>query len=112
MHGTWKLLVFGASGAIGQAVTRHACARGWTVVGATRGETPAGRSDGLTRRRYDPLTDEAGQALGGEAPFDAVCRAQGANMSNRLRVFDEKCLFELHRANCPLVTKFAAELAA
>ncbi len=100
MHESWKLLVFGASGAIGRSVTRHACARGWTVVGATRGETPADGSDGLTWRRYDPLTDDADQALRGEARFDAVCWAQGANIADSLLAFDVERHLALYKANC------------
>lgn len=112
MDGAWKLLVFGASGAIGRSVTRHACARGWTVVGATRGETPEGRADGVAWRRYDPLTDEAGEALRDETPFDAACWAPGASSADFPCVFDKESLVESRQENRPFVRKSAAEFAA
>lgn len=91
-------------------MTRHACARGWTVVGATRGEAPAGRMDGVAWRRYDPLTDEADQALRGESPFDAVCWAQGANIADSLLAFDLDRHLALYNANCLSVMLSLASL--
>lgn len=95
----WRFLIFGASGAIGRTVTEHGARRGWTAVRVGRGDAPdAGeRADW---RRYDPLRDDIGVALAGEAPFDGVCWAQGANLSDSLHDFDESRHLDLYRANC------------
>lgn len=94
-----RLLVFGASGAIGRAVVAHGRARGWPVVGAGRGDTPEG-FDATCWRRYDPLRDEAASALAGEAPFDGIVFAQGANLADSVQRFDLERHLDLYRANC------------
>lgn len=112
MHESWKLLVFGASGAIGRTVTRRARARGWTVVGATRGEAPAGQADGLTSRRSDPFADEAERAFRDVAPFGGARSTQGAVTADRIRVFDREHHFEPCQTNCLFIMKSAFGLAA
>ena len=98
MDAPWRLLVFGASGAIGGAVAAAAKARGWSVTGVTR--SGGQRTDaGIEWLRYDPL-DESGQAaLDRQQPFDAVCWAQGANMADSLLAFDVEAHLRLYRAN-------------
>lgn len=110
MPETWRLLVFGASGAIGGVVARHARARGWTVVGVTRGAVPADMPNGMEWRRYDPLRDDAATVMGGQMPFDAVCWAQGANLADSLLAFDVERHLEMYRANCLSVLVSAAAL--
>lgn len=96
----WRLLVFGASGAIGGAVASHAKARGWHVTGATRGE-PTALPGNITWVQYDPLDERNGDAnLAGQAPFDAICWAQGANMNDSIASFDISRHLALYRANC------------
>jgi hypothetical protein len=94
-----RLLVFGASGAIGGAVVRHARARGWAVLGVGRGEAPAD-AEPAPWRRYDPLADDIAEALAGELPFDGVAFAQGANLADSVQSFDAARHLELYRANC------------
>lgn len=104
----WRLLLFGATGAIGGAVASRARERGWTVVGASRGGPPAAAEGEW--RRYDPLVDAPAQAFAGDAPFDGVCWAQGANMADSLLSFDAERHLELYRANVLSVLLSAAAL--
>ena len=106
-----RLLLFGASGAIGQAIAQHAVAAGWIVVGVTRGAVPSDRaaSEWL---RYDPLDGDATTALAGQAPFDGVCWAQGTNMNDSPQDFDAARHLELYRANCLGVLMAMAALVA
>jgi len=92
----WRLLVFGASGSIGAAVTRRALSRGWSVTGVTRGECP--HDDTMQWISWDPLV-EAEAPFADGAGFDAVCWAQGQNMADTLATFDPDRHLELYNAN-------------
>lgn len=107
----WRLLVFGGTGAIGRAVIRRAHSRGWSVVGVTRNEAPI-EQEGVTWRRWDPLLQDASEAMAGELPFDGVCWAQGANMTDSLFAFDADRHLELYSANVLTVLKSAAGLVS
>ena len=111
----WRLLVFGASGAIGGGVAANASARGWRVTAATRGKLTADQSaaadhGGIEWLSYDPLEDRDGIALDGHDPFDAVCWAQGANMADTIATFDIDRHLDLYSANCVSVMASAATL--
>lgn len=95
----WRLLLFGATGAIGGAVAREAERRDWHVTAVSRTDRLGeGWVDGEFRI-YDPLNDD-GTAFEGALPFDAVCWAHGANMADSVRDFDAAGHMELYRANC------------
>jgi NAD(P)-dependent dehydrogenase (short-subunit alcohol dehydrogenase family) len=92
-----RLLLFGATGAIGGAISRHFDGQGWEVVGVGRRGDPEG---GILR--WDPLddTDAAGAAaVAAAAPFHAVVWAQGANCSDSAYDVDAQRHLELYRAN-------------
>lgn len=93
----WRLLLFGASGAIGGAVALQAAVRGWQVTSVSRG----GQLQGVEGvwRQYDPLTDD-GSVFAGDLRFDAVCWAQGANLADSVYKFDAERHLDLYRANC------------
>ena len=76
----------------------HAQRRGWTAMGVGRGEAPSG-VDAARWRRFDASSDDVGQALAGEGPFDGACWAQGANMADSIADFDAGRHLELYRAN-------------
>lgn len=107
----WRLLVFGASGAIGGSVARHARARDWSVTGVTR---DAARHDGDSNcwMEWDPARDDAADAFRGQSPFDAVCWAQGANINDSLAGFDIDAHIDLYRANVLSVLQSAAALVS
>lgn len=106
----WRLLVFGASGAIGDAVSRRGLDRGWSVTGVSRGAAPAGAPEAMNWLSYDPLTADADAGFPGEGPFNGVCWAQGANLADSLREFDVNQHLELYRANCLSVMMGASAL--
>lgn len=98
----WRLLLFGATGAIGTVVRTEADGRGWHVTAVSRHD-PAGAAQSgdaaVAQRRYDPLVDD-GSVFAQDAPFDAVCWAQGANMADTVAAFDPARHLELYGANC------------
>lgn len=87
----WKVLLFGASGSIGQAIRIRLEASGTRVV-------PVGRAAGAdaTLLAWDPLgtAKVVPEALLRAGPFDAVCWAQGANLNDSIRDVD----LDRHRA--------------
>lgn len=110
----WRLLVFGANGAIGGAVIRHALARNWSVVGAARTSPRLAPAVADQKRlRYvahDPLHGDPQIDLADEAPFDAVVWAHGANFADSLHDFDANRHRELYDANVLSVLVSASAL--
>lgn len=107
----WRLLLFGGSGAVGQAIGDAACALGWAVTAVSRS-----RRSSTTERtwvQYDPAGDGFSQpdfAPGG--PFDAVCWAQGANRGDSVLDFDAVASAALYEANCLYIARSLNELLA
>ena len=103
---SYKLLVFGGSGAIGSAISRAAIARGWQVVVATRRSQQPAHDDltlqaSLTWISVDPFEAEFDRTpLQSEGPYSAVCWAQGANVNDSVRSVDVERHLELYKANC------------
>lgn len=109
-HQPWRLLLFGATGAIGGTVLRHSLARGWSVVAASRSSEGLAGGERLRHVRHDPLHGDARVGLADEAPFDAVCWAHGANLEDSLLDFDVGRHRELYEVNCISVLVSAAAL--
>lgn len=100
----WRLLLFGGSGAIGQAVADTAVALGWSVTAVSR----SGHADtpGRTWVRYDPAGDAfALSGLAAHGPFDAVCWAQGANRQDSVLDFDADASADLYETNCLYIAR-------
>lgn len=105
----WRLLLFGGSGAIGQAIGDQARALGWSVTAVSRTEH-ADTAD-RTWVRYDPTED--GFSLSDfsvHGLFDAVCWAQGANRQDSVLDFDAVASAELYEANCLYIARSLNEL--
>lgn len=101
--------MFGASGAIGQAIGAHARAKGWSLVAISRSEVP----DTTDCRwiQYDPATapfDPSRFAIHG--PFDAVCWSQGTNRQDSVLDFDEAASAALYETNCLYIARTLNEL--
>lgn len=60
--------------------------------------------------RYDPFADDAALGFAGAAPFDGICWAQGANLTDSITGFDVERHLELYRANCLSVMMAMAHL--
>lgn len=102
-----RLLLFGASGAIGGAIARIARDAGWQTTSVGRSAHPD-RPDWLV---YDALRDSA-DCLDDAGIFDAVCWAQGANYNDSLHDFDADRHRELYDANCLAVMASLSALLA
>jgi 3-oxoacyl-[acyl-carrier protein] reductase len=110
--GGHRILVFGASGAIGQSVVAAARARDWTVTAVTRASAPVSTDPLVTWRSWDPATARDADAVAEDGPFDAVCWAQGANLSDSLHDFDVGRHLALYEANVLAVLSSAAALVS
>ena len=107
----WRLLLFGGSGAVGQAIGDTACALGWSVTAVSRSQRP----DTADRAwvQYDPAGVGFSTAdFGLRGPFDAVCWAQGANRQDSVLDFDAVASAELYETNCLYIARSLSELLA
>jgi 3-oxoacyl-[acyl-carrier protein] reductase len=92
------LLLFGASGAIGNAIASAAITKGWRVTGVAR--TAQAEANGIRRIAIDPMSAEfEGESLRSETPYTAVCWAQGANCTDTVYNVDLDRHMELYKAN-------------
>ena len=107
----WRLLLFGASGAIGQAVFRTASALGWSVTSVSRTARPD--TTGQSWLQYDPAGAGLSSAdFASHGPFDAVCWAQGENRQDSVLDFDAAASAALYEANCLYIARSLNELLA
>ena len=100
----WRVLVFGASGAIGKSICDSAAANGWRVVGVAR--TPGDEPQVPERRQvaYDPFEGpDLASVLNDPEPFNAVVWAQGANLTDSVHDVEIDAHLELYKANCLFV---------
>lgn len=88
-----RLLLLGASGAIGSVIRQTFIARSWDVIGVTRGKVSE-----HCQLSWNPL--DASSSMPKELdPFDAVCWAQGKNVNDSIYSYDEDSHRELYEAN-------------
>ena len=93
------LLVFGASGAIGQAICEAALTRGWRITGVAR-SMDAPMAEGCERLALNPTGSHFdGRHLRGEQPYTGVCWAQGANHNDSVYNVDANQHIALYQAN-------------
>lgn len=92
------LLLFGASGAIGAALSAEFLRQNWQVTAVGRG-VPASSADGVRPVRYDPFDEAADPGVLRGARYDAVCWAQGANRNDSVRTVEAESHLDLYRAN-------------
>lgn len=88
-----RLILFGASGAIGTAISDCFKKQGWMVTGITRSVSKHGL---IT---WNPLSQSAANCLDLSQTFDAVCWAQGTNMNDSIYNFDSDKHLELYESN-------------
>jgi 3-oxoacyl-[acyl-carrier protein] reductase len=95
-----RLLLFGASGAIGSAIGSIFQTRGWSVVNVSRNQPRAEKPDNEYLcvdpfdATYDPATfDRCG-------PYDAVVWAQGKNLNDSVYSVSADDNLDMYRANC------------
>ena len=92
----YTVLVFGGTGEVGRAVAQRARDRGWRVIATSRNPAPFDQTV-----KVDPFGSHFGLAeLASNAPYDAVCWAQGANRCDSVIDVDLNAHWELYKANC------------
>lgn len=94
-----RILVFGASGSIGSAISSHFTQNGWSVVGVSRSGDATGAFKPVA---YDPLTSSLNPSdrLDADAPYAAVCWAQGRNASDNVHDVNLEEHLAVYHANC------------
>ena len=93
------LLVFGASGAIGRAISEAALARGWQVTGVAR-NAESSMAEGCQRLAFDPADSRFdGLQLRASRPYTGVCWAQGANCNDSVYNVELERHMAIYQAN-------------
>ena len=102
---TERLLLFGASGAIGGAILSAAVARGWQVTAVSRHGNPGTPANEAVRWiAADPLArDFSAETLRAENGYTSVCWAQGANLNDSVYDVDAAKHLEIYNANCTYI---------
>jgi 3-oxoacyl-[acyl-carrier protein] reductase len=106
-----RLLLFGASGQIGQAIKQEFVSKGWHVLSVTRDKNIAETS--LDNIYWDVLQGPQyglPEALKVHKAFDAVCWAQGMNLSDDIYKFNIDAHRELYEANVVYILNSLSEL--
>ena len=100
-----RLLLFGASGAIGGAILDAALARGWQVTAVSRHGAPKDAvSEGVRWLAADPLGSEfSAERLRADEPYTGVCWAQGANRNDTVYDVDVASHLAIYNANCTYI---------
>ncbi|MEW6437580.1 MAG: SDR family oxidoreductase [Pseudomonadota bacterium] len=94
-----RILLFGASGAIGGAIAKRFLSEGWHVVGTAR--RSAGEDEQIDWLEVDPFDAHFdGSLFRRFGPYSAVCWAQGANLNDSIYDVALDSHMELYRANC------------
>lgn len=100
-----RLLLFGASGAIGGAILSAAVARGWQVTAVSRHGNPrTSGNDGVRWIAADPLAAGfSAELLKAEQAYTSVCWAQGANINDSVYDVDVERHLTIYNANCTYI---------
>ncbi len=96
-----KLLIFGGSGAIGQAITEKFKINGWLVYVVTRKPSPPHEKTLIV---WDVLNaDQPPSELSHAGPFDAVVWAQGDNLNDSIYSFNRLDHEKIYAANVTFI---------
>jgi hypothetical protein len=95
--------VFGASGAIGNAVVRSALQHGWQVTGVAR-RLPEFSLPEIRSLAIDPLSDDfTPSQIAPTVPYTSVCWAQGSNTNDSIYSLDIAVHRQIYEANCTYI---------
>ncbi len=102
-NGSERLLLFGASGAIGGAILNASISRGWQVTAVSR-HTPSDAPEGVRWIATDPLDASfSAEVLSTSAPYTSVCWAQGANLTDTVYDVTVDSHLAIYNANCTYI---------
>jgi 3-oxoacyl-[acyl-carrier protein] reductase len=95
-----RLLLFGASGAIGSAIAAAAVARGWQVTAVSR-QSPETTSTDVSWVSANPLDQSFSiDLLKPFGPYTSVCWAQGTNTNDSVYNVNMEEHVSIYSANC------------
>lgn len=100
-----RVLVFGASGAIGTALTRWFLGRGWEVTAVTRSVSPSDVPSEVDWFAWDPFAGNERELKEIGQPFNAAVWAQGQNFNDSIYSFDATAHDDMYRANVVYIMK-------
>ena len=95
-----NVLVFGATGSIGEYVRNQFLEEGCNVIGTGRGDPKHPKHEGLIR-----VTSENMDALGECKDLDVVVWAQGLNTNDNIHSFDDGIFEDMMKGNVEFVLK-------
>lgn len=101
MNNKKRILVFGASGAIGSSISNCFLQNDWEVVAVSRTINGSPTSV-LTQIAYDPFASpsESPELLDTGVPYAAVCWAQGRNASDNVHNINLEENMAVYQVNC------------
>ena len=109
--GKGRLLLFGATGAIGSSIGQTMMGQGWDVAAVAR-KCPPNLLPDAHWISCDPFANDFDEKnLTSYGPFDAVCWAQGANLNDSAVNVDIAQHEALYRANVLYIVKTLSVLA-
>lgn len=94
-----RALVFGASGAIGTALSRWFLEHGWAVTAVARSFPLPDMPPEADWLMWDPFAEKGTVFEDVSQRFDAVVWAQGQNFNDNIHSFDAAAHEEMYRAN-------------
>lgn len=104
------LLLFGASGQIGQAIKSEFESQGWDVRVVSRNKNPDLASNEIYWNVLGEGQSELPESLRMAKAFDAICWAQGINLSDDIYQFNIDSHRALYEANVVFILHSLSEL--
>ena len=100
-----RVLIFGASGAIGTALTHWFLVHGWEVTAVTRSVSPSNVPSEVDWLAWGPFAGNEGVSKEISQPFNAAVWAQGQNFNDSIHTFDAAAHDDIYRANVVYIMK-------
>lgn len=104
------LLLFGASGQLGQAIKSEFLSQGWDVRAVTRNKNADSNSNEVYWNVLDDGQSALPECLRISKAFDAICWAQGMNLSDDIYQFNIDSHRDLYEANVVFILQSLSEL--
>jgi len=111
-HLKQRVLIFGASGAIGEALSQWFVTRHWEVTAIARSARPVNIAPSISWVLWDPFAEDGETPKEITCPFDAIVWAQGQNCNDNIHTFDLSTHDDIYRANVVYILKTLQALLA
>lgn len=110
MNAKQTLLLFGASGVIGNAIAKKFISRGWHIISIIRDSNIKANIAGTHVIVWDVINEPTPMELVKLGSIDAICWAQGANLSDSITNFFLSKHRQLYEANVEYVLVSLSQL--